>query len=47
MHSALQPVEKKSVAIIEFVLKLLWGLSADEQQPPQVILEPGTRSRRA
>lgn len=45
MYSALQPVERKSVAVIEFLLKLLWGLSADEQQPPQVILDPGTRPR--
>jgi hypothetical protein len=35
-------VETKPVAVIEFVLKLLWGLSAGEQRPSQVILDSGT-----
>jgi hypothetical protein len=45
MDSAFQPVQTKSLAVIEFVLKLLWGLSANEQQAPQVILDTRARPR--
>jgi hypothetical protein len=45
MSSALRSVEKP-VALIELVLKLLWGLSAGEQRPPQVILDSGNRRAR-
>ena len=29
----------KPVAVIELVLKLLWGMSGGEQRPPHVILD--------
>ena len=30
---------EESVAVIELMLKLLWGLTADEHRPPKVILD--------